>query len=214
MNDTNKGFIFFLIILIFSLPVFGDMPDTGNLFLAQEPGAGETGTGDTDDESGDDVPGEFKAEQPGGFRDVELGMHIDTVKELLADDPFFDYRGEPDVSFLPEPQRSLIECPGNLFIHRAYFQFHEERLYSIIVELNQQKLDYYTMFTTLTGKYGESTSLDPSEAVWNFPQVRMSLEKPLTVKYVDKNVFHSLKESGKAEENLEAITREKFLENF
>ncbi|MBN2534524.1 MAG: hypothetical protein JXB88_16695 [Spirochaetales bacterium] len=151
---------------------------------------------------------------PKGFRGIELGMHIDTVKDLLLDDPFFDYRGDPDVSFLPESQRDLIECAGNLFIKRAYFQFNEKKLYIIIIELDQAKLDHYTMFTTLTGKYGESTSLDPTEVVWVFPNIRLSLEKPLTVKYIDREVFEKLKESGKIEEDIEKITREKFLEDF
>lgn len=160
-------------------------------------------------------PQETSTAGPEGFRGIKLGMHIDTVKELLFDDPFFDYRGDPDVSFLPtDSQRTLIECPGNSFIQRAYFQFHEEKLYIIIIELNQIKLDYYIMFTTLTAKYGDSTSLDPTEAVWIFTDVRLSLEKPLTVKYIGRKVFEELKESGKAEEDLEELTRKKFLEEF
>jgi hypothetical protein len=166
------------------------------------------------DETGDEEDIEASGEGPRGFRGIELGMHIDKVKKLLLDDPYFNYRGDPDVSFLPESQNSLIECRGNAFIERAYFQFNEEKLFTIIIELNQEKLDYYTMFTTLTGKYGNSTSLDPTEAVWIFSDVRMSLEKPLTIKYIDRIVFEELKKAGKAGEDLEKRTREEFLKDF
>lgn len=167
------------------------------------------------DETGEEKDrGEASGEGPQGFRGIELGMHIDKVKELLVDDPYFDYRGDPDVSFLPESQNSLIECRGNAFIERAYFQFNEEKLFIIIIALNQEKLDYYTLFTTLTGKYGNSTSLDPTEAVWIFSYVRMSLEKPLTIKYIDRIVFEELKKAGKSEEDLEERTREEFLKGF
>src|SRR4030042_1259762 len=53
---------------------------------------------------------------PEGFRTVKLGMSVDEVKAVLAEDPFFDYRGEPDVSFLPDTQQFLIECEGFSYI--------------------------------------------------------------------------------------------------
>ena len=39
---------------------------------------------------------------PAGFRAVSLGMGLDQVKKALAADPLFVYRGDPDVSFLPQ----------------------------------------------------------------------------------------------------------------
>jgi hypothetical protein len=199
--NRSTGVFFHSIVLIFFTVVFSGFAENGDTDSTLPSGK------ETKEEKV--LPG-----GPGSFREIKLGMHIDTVKKLLLDDPYFDYRGDPDVSFLSEPQRSLIECAGNSFIHRAYFQFNEEKLYIIIIELNQAKLDYYLLFTTLTGKYGESTSLDPTEAVWMFSDVRLSLEKPLTVKYIDRKVFEGLKESGKAKEDLEELTREEFLKEF
>ena len=49
---------------------------------------------------------------PAGFRAISLGMGLDEVKKALAADPLFIYRGDPDVSFLPQTDQSLIECPG------------------------------------------------------------------------------------------------------
>ncbi|MBN1696017.1 MAG: hypothetical protein JW881_00765 [Spirochaetales bacterium] len=151
---------------------------------------------------------------PSGFRGITLGMHIDEVKTLLFEDPYFDYRGDPDVTFLPVTEERLIECGGNSFVKRAYFQFNNEKLYIIIIVLDTEKLDYYTLYTTLTGKYGESTLLDPSHVVWHFSDVRLSLEKPLSVKYIDIKVFEELKSEGKMEDDLRSVSRERFLEEF
>jgi hypothetical protein len=164
-------------------------------------------------ESEETIPEELPG-GPKGYRGIEIGMPIDKVKELLLKDPYFDYKGDPDISFLPVTQQALIECSGNLFIDRVYFQFHEVKLFIMIIELNQTKLDYYTMFTTLTKKYGESSYLDPSEAVWNFSDIRLSIEKPLRVKYIDSKLFEKLKDAGKAEKSLEDLSRDEFLKDF
>jgi hypothetical protein len=154
------------------------------------------------------------AKGPASFRGITLGMHIDDVKTLLLEDPYFDYRGDPDVTFLPITEEKLIECSGNSYVKRAYFQFYEEKLFIMIIVLNTEKLDYYTLYTTLVKKYGESTTLDPSHVIWLFSNVRFSLEKPLSVKYIDTGVFEDLKSKGRAEEDLESVSREKFLEEF
>ncbi len=154
------------------------------------------------------------APAPRGFRGIELGMELDQVKEKLAADALFDYRGEPDVSLLPTQQQTLIEVSGSSFIRRAFFQFHERKLYVMILVLDPRRLDYYTLFTTLTGKYGESTRLDPTEAIWEFPGVRLSLERPLSVKYIDTAVFAALQEQGQAQKSLQEMSKQQFLEEF
>lgn len=151
---------------------------------------------------------------PRGFRSITLGMDMESVKKLLATDSLFNYRGEPDVLFTPDRKRTIIDCSGNSFIDRAYFQFSDNRLYIITIVLNARVLDYYTMFTTLVKKYGESTSLDPDAAVWSFSATRMSLEKPLRVKYIAIDVFTRLKDAGVAAERVQDMTRARFLEEF
>ena len=82
------------------------------------------------------------------------------------------------------------------------------------IELNAKLLDYFTLFTTLTKKYGESAMLDPDHAVWIFPDIRLSLEKPLSVKYIVIKEFEKLKEAGIAELRYQDIARDKFLDQF
>ncbi len=155
-----------------------------------------------------------RAALPLGFRDIELGLELDTVKELLKNDPYFNYRGDPDVSLLPQNNQQLIECIGLSYIKRAFFQFRERKLYTIILVLDVQKVDYYSLYETLTGSYGDAAYLDPNQAVWESEAVRLSLERPLSVKYVDKTVFDRIKKEGKAEESFRVLSREDFLKEF
>lgn len=151
---------------------------------------------------------------PRGFRGLELGMGLEAVKGKLAADALFAFQGEPDVSLLASPQQTLIECAGVSWVRRAFFQFHEGRLFSIILVLDPRLLDHYTLFQTLSRKYGDPVRLDPAEAVWSFPGVRLSLERPLSVKYLDSAVSDALRETGRAGEDLSAMTRQMFLEQF
>jgi hypothetical protein len=151
---------------------------------------------------------------PTSFRGLALGMGLDQVKAALKADALFRYRGDPDVSFLPQTKQYLIECDGASFLRRAYFQFADGRLFIMILVLDEQKLDHYSMFSTLTAKYGQPTSLSPQETVWQSDTVRFSLERPLTVKYVDARTFATILAQGGAQKDLEQLSREKFLEEF
>lgn len=151
---------------------------------------------------------------PSGFRSIHLGMQVDNVKNELLADPYFRYRGDPDVSLLPEPEQVLIRCSGNSYIKYGYFQFYKGKLFSIILEINRDKMDYYSVYTALTNKYGDPDSLSPQEAVWESINVRLSLEKPLTVKYLDEITFKNLKKKGKSKEKIENILRKDFLDQF
>jgi hypothetical protein len=82
------------------------------------------------------------------------------------------------------------------------------------VILDPDKIDHYSLFTTLSEKYGNFVSLNPSKVVWDFDSVLLSLEKPLSVKYIDKEVFNQIKEAGIAEADLRELSRQKFLDEF
>jgi hypothetical protein len=151
---------------------------------------------------------------PTGFRDISLGLDVNEVKERLQNDPYFDYRGDPDVSFLPQSQDSLIECRGNYYVKRAYFQFAEKKLYIIIILLDRKRIDHYSVFSKLTERYGPFTALTPRKVSWDFENVLFSLERPLALKYIDRPTFEQRLQDGKAAEDLRDISRDRFLENF
>jgi len=151
---------------------------------------------------------------PRAFRGLSLGMELELAKQALAADPLFRYRGDPDVSFLPQTGQPLIECAGTAWVRRAYFQFADSRLLIMILVLDTQKLDHYSLFTSLSGKYGQPSSLSPQESVWRSEEVRFSLERPLTVKYIDAAAFSRIVSRGAAVEDLEKLSRETFIEQF
>ncbi len=154
------------------------------------------------------------APPPTGFRGIELGMELSAVKQRLGADALFRYRGDPDVSLLPQSSQALIECEGTSFIRRAYFQFEKDRLFIMILVLDSERLDHFSLFSALSKKYGQPAALDPSQSVWLFDAVRLSLERPLTVKYVERKTFDELVKKGGAQEDFEQLSREKFIEQF
>lgn len=151
---------------------------------------------------------------PVGFRAISMGMSMEKVKEELGKDGLYAYEGDPEVSMQNEPPNNSIETAGSTFVEKAVFQFNEDKLYIMILFLNREKLDYYTMYTTLKAKYGPPKTLDPESMMWDNEKIRMSLERPLQIKYIDNAVFGALIEQGMAEQSIEAYTREKFLKDF
>lgn len=180
--------------------------------FSQAPGGGAGTAAPSGSSGGQSAPA--AAPLPTAFRGLSLGMGLDQVKTALKADPLFRYRGDPDVSFLPQTSQYLIECEGAAFLRRAYFQFADSRLFIMILVLDAEKLDHYSLFSTLTGKYGPPSSLSPQETVWQSDAVRFSLERPLTVKYVDARTFGSILSQGGAQRDLEQLSREKFLGQF
>ena len=57
-------------------------------------------------------------------------------------------------------------------------------------------------------------SLDPQQVIWENGSVRFSLERPLTVKYIDWETFSGLREESGAEESYRATSRKEFIELF
>ena len=151
---------------------------------------------------------------PIGFRGITLGMGLDQVKQMLKTEPLVRYRGDPDVSFLPQTSQFLIECEGNSYLRRAYFQFADSRLFIMILVLDTRTLDHFSLYSALFSKYGQPASLSPQEVVWQSGPVRFSLERPLTVKYIDTTTFSALLSKGGAQRDLDQLSREKFIEQF
>ncbi|MCI1208510.1 MAG: hypothetical protein LKF96_03575 [Treponema sp.] len=156
---------------------------------------------------------------PMGYGTIKLGMSIDEVKKALSADPDFGYRGDRDVSLLPGENKVLIEtdtaavAPWS-YLSRCWFQFHNEKLYIITVNLNSEKVDHYSVFTALCKKYGDPAELSPDRSVWQNSSVRMSLERPLSLKYIDENVFAALQKESLVDKATNEKTRDMFLEGL
>ena len=156
----------------------------------------------------------FCVDLPLGYKNIKLGQTVEEVRSILEKDSTFGFRGDRDVSLLPTEERVLIETSGSSFFDRCWFQFYEDKLYSIVLNINLDRMDYFSMFKNFTLKYGEPNSLNPSKSEWKNSSVILSLEKPLTVKYLDVKVFNILQESSEQATSTEEYLRNKFLESF
>jgi hypothetical protein len=160
--------------------------------------------------SGEDSDGTL----PRVFRGLALGMSLEDLKAALLTDSLFNFRGNRDVSFLPARDQSLVETTGSSFIKRAFFQLRDGSLFIMAFSLNTAVMDHYTLFTQLSEKYGPPGFLDPSAAVWENEDTRIALERPLTVKYIDKRVFDDIIAESGLGESEQVRRREEFINEF
>ena len=151
---------------------------------------------------------------PRKFRELSLGMSLDALKTALKRDTLFSFRGDRDVSFVPVREETLVETTGLSYIRRAYFQLHGGAVFIMAFSLDTRITDHYSVFTSFVRKYGQPKFLSPGEAVWENNSTRVSIERPLTVKYIDKSVFDRLVEESKTKDALEMLRREDFLGDF
>lgn len=156
---------------------------------------------------------------PKGYRNITLGMSLDETKQALLKDSSFGYHGDRDVSLIPGSSKMLIETDadsgyGSVFLKKCWFQFYNDELYIITINVNPEKMDYYSIFTTLSEKYGNPTSLNPQSATWKSDSITLSLEKPLTLKYIDNSIFDQTQNYSNIKASPEEQTREMFLDEL
>ena len=161
----------------------------------------------------------FSEDLPRGYKDITLGMSLSETKDSLVKDPDFGYHGDRDVSLIPNSSKVLIETDaekglGSNFLSRCWFQFFNDELFIITINMNPQKIDYYSIFTTLTEKYGEPTSFNPQAATWKNDEVTMSLEKPLTLKYIDNKIFDETQNYSNIQKSPTEVTQQMFLDGL
>lgn len=70
------------------------------------------------------------------------------------------------------------------------------------------------MFTKLSDKYGKYKSLSPTKVVWEDERVRLTLEKPLTVKYVGLGIYNDIVAEDVTKEAIQEELRRNFINEF
>ena len=151
---------------------------------------------------------------PYGYSTVQLGMTLEETQTALIRDPDFGYRGERDVSLLPGENRQIIETKGGSFLDNCWFQFYDDYLYIISINVNQEFMDYYSIFSTLCKKYGNPIYLDPEKATWEDEDVILSLEKPLCLKYTDAKISGQILEQAEVQQATIEYLRKGFLDSL
>ncbi|MDR2393120.1 MAG: hypothetical protein LBD93_03035 [Treponema sp.] len=188
-------------------------------FLTASLGMAQTGPEERDvPQAGEEVPNtgnaEKKPELPRVYRKLSLGMGLEDLKEALKQDEFFNFRGDRDVSFLPLGEQNLVETTGFSFIKRALFQLRSGKVFVMAFTMNRELMDHYSIFTVFVEKYGEPDFLDPKQAVWESANTRIAIERPLTVTYIDMQVFNELLDTAQTKASQEFQIREDFLNDF
>jgi len=151
---------------------------------------------------------------PRQFREIALGMSLDSLRDALQRDGMFNFRGERDVSFIPIREESLVETTGSSFIRRAFFQLRDGELFIMSFTINTELMDHHSMFTHFVQRYGQPSYLNPREAVWEDDATRISLERPLTVRYIDRGVFDDIVSESTLIESRRVHERQEFLDEF
>lgn len=156
---------------------------------------------------------------PNGYGGINLGMTLEQTKTALKNNPDFCYHGDRDVSLLPGENRVLIETNADLgynisFLERCWFQFYNNKLYIITININKEKMDHFTIFDSLCKKYGNPLSVSPDKSTWKNSTTTMTLERPLTLKYVDQKVFDDLTKESLITPSGSEMTQEMFLEGL
>ena len=118
------------------------------------------------------------------------------------------------MSLLSRPNEQIIETEGAQYLKQGIFQFNDKILYSITLVFNPSLMDFSTLFSTLEGKYGPFTALNPSSVMWEDDEVRMILEKPATLKYLHRPTFEALAQEARRGESLQALSKSDFLERL
>ncbi|MCX7787131.1 MAG: hypothetical protein N2442_05500 [Spirochaetes bacterium] len=150
-----------------------------------------------------------------GIEELQLGKPLEEIQEALKKSPYFKYRGPKDVSFLPLRSEPVIDIEGVRYFQRGIFQFREGRLVAMSLYVNPKYLDYPTLFQHFVSRYGSPQYLDPRSCYWEDGETRLALEKPLMIKFVERNALSSSKD-GKATlpPSPEEMGRRSFLELF
>jgi hypothetical protein len=166
--------------------------------------------------------GDGPSAPPRSFRGIFLGIGLEELKGAIRKDGIFNFREDRDVSFLPSDQeQTLVETQGFSFVRRAFFQLRYGEVFIMSFTLDSALVDHYSVFTAFLNRYGEPSSLNPQEAVWENDTTRVSIERPLTIKYIDKHSFDMFRRSPEeilvgpsADGARELMNRNEFLEGF
>ena len=160
----------------------------------------------------------FCSALPKGYGSIELGMSVDEVKSELKKNTDFGYRGDRDVSLSPKTKQVLIETDASKnaysFFTRCWFHFVDDKIFYITLNLNEKKIDHASVFTSLSKKYGNPSLISPKRSAWQDNFVIMSLERPLTLKYIDNAKFNKMLSESNVQRTIEEKSKDEFLESL
>lgn len=149
-----------------------------------------------------------------GYKDIKLGMSKENVQSILEKSIEFNFKREEILTFRLEPDTEIISTEGLNYIINAYFHFSHDKLFQIILKLDESKIGYYYLLKKFTERFGKSTELSPARSIWDNDKIRLIIEKPCTVKYIYLPIWNGLLKSDNTSDNLIDLNREKFIDGL
>ena len=151
---------------------------------------------------------------PLGFLSIKLNMNKENVIVRLSKESIFDTSDQEKLSFRNEPDKEILKIRGINFIKMAYFHFYNDILFQITLDLDMNKISYYDVLIKLQNKYGKPIKFTPETANWENNTIKLSLQRPVILKYISINISKELLEESKESSNFYKISREKFLNSL
>ncbi len=119
------------------------------------------------------------------FFGIRFGDNLSIVEKKVSDLDFLVQRQKNSVSLLPPSRDSIFSTYGNYFIREALFQFDDNALKVINVSFDERIFSFYELYRSLQQKYLRPTDINPQKVVWDLTTIRITLEKPLSIRYQD-----------------------------
>ena len=125
-----------------------------------------------------------------GFKNIKLGAsREDTIKAILSDNtmtlPKQYMTGTIDL--LAEESDSFLALEENKFYKSGYFIFKDNQLYSITIYFQSNQVDFLELLSALNAKYSKGSFIDANTVAWQNGDIRIILERPSIVKYINMN---------------------------
>ena len=125
-----------------------------------------------------------------GFKDINLGAtREDTINAILSDRTMILPRkymtGSVDIT--AEESATFLALEENKFYRSGYFIFKNDSLYSITIHFQPNQVDFLEILSALNSKYGKGAFLDANTVAWQNRNMRIILERPSIVKYINMN---------------------------
>lgn len=125
-----------------------------------------------------------------GFKDIQLGStRDDVINAILSDNtmilPKKYMTGSVDIA--AEESATFLALEENQFYKSGYFIFKNDSLYSITIHFQSNQVDFLELLSALNSKYSKGAFLDANTVAWQNGNMRMILERPSIVKYINMN---------------------------
>lgn len=143
-----------------------------------------------------------------GYRNINIGMSKGEVIDTIKKDPLMmlEKKYYRDIDLSTEETKNIVEIVENKYFKNGYFLFKDDKLYSIIIMLQSNQADFLEMLETLNEKYSKGSFINASTVSWENSNIKLTLERPATVKYtlMDNNTNNTevISEEGSMRKSL------------